>query len=128
MFNPWTLLSSGVTKSIENVAIEWIETSQDKAEAKAVLVKALDPNGKMRRDISRTVCGLYTSYIVLTALLVLLQAFDLSTVVVVGGESFRSVDLAVTSLTQLFAPITTLFGAIVTASFGVNGMNSAKDK
>ena len=49
-------LTGGITKSIENIATEWIETDQEKAEAQAVMIKALDPNGKMRRDLSKFAC------------------------------------------------------------------------
>jgi hypothetical protein len=118
----------GVAKGIENIASEWIETNQEKAEARAVMVRALDPNGAMRRDISTTVRSLYAVYIMLICVLVMCQAFDLSTVVKVDDVSRRSVDIAVDSLTELFAPITALFGIIVTASFGVNAVNSSKGK
>ena len=41
---------------------------------------------------------------------------------------FLGVKLAIGSLTDLFIPITTMFTAIVGASFGVNGLNASKGK
>lgn len=123
-----SLVTGGIGGNIERIASEWIETKQETEEAKTIMIKALDPNGVMRRQISRTVSRLYTVYIVITAILIMFQAFDVSTIVVIEGVEHRSVDLAVTSLTDLFTPITALFGSIVTASFGVNGLNSYKGK
>ena len=110
------LLSGGIVKSVENLASEWIETNTEKAEAQAILIKTMDPNGKMRRDISTTVSRLYTVYIGLVTILILAQAFGL-------GES-DNLKLAVENLIVLFIPITSLFGIIVGASFGVNGVNT----
>lgn len=121
-------LTGGVTDTIGDIAKEWIETNKEKAEAQAVMIKALDPNGKMRRDIAMTICRLYTVYVILTVILILFQSFDVSTIVQLGSESHRSVDLAANSLKDLFTPITTLFTVITTASFGVNGMNSYMNK
>ena len=42
-----TLFSGGAVKSIENIASEWIETDLESAEAKVLMVKTLDPNGKL---------------------------------------------------------------------------------
>ena len=123
-----SLVTGGIGGNIERIASEWIETKQETEEAKTIMIKALDPNGLMRRDISRTVSRLYTVYIVITAILIMFQAFDISTIVMIDSVEHRSVDLAVTSLTDLFTEITALFGAIVTASFGVNGLNSYKGK
>ena len=114
-----SLFGGSTVKSIESIAKEWIETDLEQAEAKVLMVKALDPNGLMRRDLGRRVSGLYTLYLLTTLLLIGLEAFDL------GGSGIA---LATVKITSLFAPITTLFGLIVTASFGVNGMNSFKDK
>ena len=44
----WTdIFTGGIVKSVENLASEWIETDMETAEAKALMVKTLDPNGKM---------------------------------------------------------------------------------
>jgi len=115
------LLGGGVVSSIERIATEWIETDKESAEAKAVMVKALDKNGNMRVQISKDVTQMYKVYIYLTVLLLLAQAFDI-------GSNPKSIKLAVENLVELFFPITTLFGAIVTASFGVNGINSHREK
>ena len=110
--------TGGVTDVIGEVAKEWITTDKESAEAKAIMVKTLDPSGKMRRDISRNVAQMYMIYIYLTAMLVLLQSFG------IGNKD--GVALAITSLTDLFLPITGMFSSIVLASFGVNGVNSNK--
>ena len=56
-------LFGGSSKTIEKIATEWIETDMEKAESQALMVKTLDPNGMMRRDISSRVMWLYTVYI-----------------------------------------------------------------
>ena len=58
--NAWGVIKSifsgaGVVKSIENIASEWIETDMESAEAKVLMIKTLDANGKMRRDLSKDV-------------------------------------------------------------------------
>jgi len=114
-----SLFGGGVVKSIENIASEFIETDMESAEAKALMVKTLDPNGLMRRNISTKVSSMYVVYISLVMVLVLMQSF---------GFKPEEVKLAITSLTDLFVPITTMFTAIVGASFGVNGLNATKGK
>ena len=84
------------------------------------MVKTLDPNGLMRRQISQSVTNMYILYISIMLILVLLQSFGLG--------DLDGIKLAITNLTELFIPITTSFTAIVGASFGVNGMNSIKGK
>ena len=113
-----TLFGGGAVKSIEVIAKEWIETDIEQAEAKALMIKTLDPNGLMRRDIGSRVTDLYTLYLITTLILIGLEAFGL------GGNQIA---IATTKITDLFTPITTLFGAIVTASFGVSGVNSYKE-
>lgn len=114
-----SLFSGGAVKSIESIATEWIETDIEQAEAKALMIKTLDPNGLMRRDMGKRVTDLYTLYLITTLLLIGLESFGL------GG---KEIAVATVKITDLFTPITTLFGAILTASFGVNGVNSYKDK
>ena len=75
----------------------------------------LDPNGIMRRDLSRRVTTLYTVYI--TVLLLLIAAEVLG----VGNQT--AIISASLKIRELFAPITALFGAIVSVSFGVNYAN-----
>jgi hypothetical protein len=113
-------LFGGGIDGITKIAEEWIDTDMESAEAKTLMVKALDPNGKMRRDISSRVSKMYMIYIYLTATLVLAQAFDL-------GDPVQ-VKMAIDNLTDLFVPITSMFTLIVGASFGVNGVNSVKEK
>ena len=113
-------LTGGITKSIENIATEWIETDQEKAEAQAVMIKALDPNGKMRRDLSKFACIMYAVYLIPTMLMVFMSAF--------GFGDYDGAEKAIKMLSELFVPITTAWGGIVGASFGVNGLNSHKGK
>jgi hypothetical protein len=124
-------LSGGAMKSIENIASEWIETEKESAEAKAIMVKALDPNGKMRRDQSRNVGGMYKFYLVATAAMILIEL----TYCMYMGDTLKETDHvlialsnATSKMTELFIPITTLYGAIVTASFGVNYANVKQSK
>ena len=111
------IFTGGATKAISDIATEWIDTDKESAEAKAIMVKTLDPNGNMRRQISKTVSSLYTTYIALMMILVLLQSFKLGDI--------QGVETAIKNLVDLFVPITTSFTAIVGASFGVNGINAA---
>lgn len=116
----WNFLGGGVVNSIEKIATELIETDKESAEAKAIMVKTLDPNGLMRRDISGKISSMYIVYVIITMILVLCQSFNI-------GDK-EGVELAIDSLTGLFLPITTMFTAIVGASFGVNGLNTVKGK
>ena len=117
------IFSSG--NAIEKIASEWIETDMEKAEANAVMVKTLDPNGMMRRELSRRVATLYAIYL-LTALFLLAVEF----VSVMLGLDINFEQLASTTekVKSLFLPISTLFGIIVTASFGVNYANTKQGK
>ncbi len=110
------IFSSGATKSLENIASEWIQTDMEKAEAKTLMIKTLDPNGKMRRDISRNILILYSIYIITMLLLICFEFFGIG----------QSIDTATQKLTDLFVPITTMVGAIVGGSFGVNASNVIK--
>ena len=126
------LLSGGLFKSIEGIACEWIETNQEKAEAQAVMIKALDPNGKLRRVVTLFTCIAYGWYLFITSVMVLLTAWGL------GGEQCTttgdieacrlSAEIAADMLTGLFTPITSAFTVITGASFGVNYKNSAMGK
>ena len=118
------IFSGGAFKSIENIASEWIETEKETAEAKTIMIKALDPNGLMRRNLSDRVAALYTLYLVVALLLLVCEFFGF----VPSGGSPESVAIATDKVTELFMPITGLFGAIVTASFGVNYANVKQDK
>jgi hypothetical protein len=129
-----SLFTGGAVKSIENIASEWIETDMETAEAKSLMIKTLDPNGLMRRDLSNRVAALYTLYLITTLILLICESFGLGPVIggelvngdIVGGK--MSVSIATEKVTQLFMPITTLFGVIVSASFGVNYQNSKQEK
>lgn len=125
MFN---FLTGGLVKAVESVAKEWIDTPKETAEANALMIKTLDPNGLMRRQISLTVSILYSMYVIIALVLLLLQAFDITPIIMRDGVEYRAVDNAIESIKELFTPITTLFGVIVSASFGVNSLNTVKNK
>ena len=114
------ILGSGIVGSVERLASEAIQTDMESAEAKALFVKTLDPNGMMRRDLSRFACTAYGFYLAATTALVIMHSFGL-------GDAEGSKE-AITAMTDLFMPITTAWGTIVTASFGVNATNSVKSK
>jgi len=113
------LFTGGAVKSIENIAKEWIDTPEEKAKASTLMLKTLDPNGLMRRQISITVSNMYVMYILIMMILVILQSFGI-------GDT-NGIDKSIESLESLFVPITASFTAIVGASFGVNGMNAYKE-
>jgi hypothetical protein len=112
------LFGSGIVGSIERIASEAIETDKESAEAKALFIKTLDPNGQMRRDLSRFACLSYGFYLVSTTILIMFHSFGV-------GDTEQS-KTAIEAMTGLFMPITTAWGTIVTASFGVNATNTIK--
>jgi hypothetical protein len=114
------IVNGGVLKSVENIAKEYIQTDIESAEAKALMVKTLDPNGLMRRDISRKVSFLYMVYIFVVLFLILAQSFKFGDV--------NGIKLAVNSITNLFVPITAMYSGIVSVSFGINVANTVKEK
>ena len=125
-----SFFTSGSTmKTVENIATEWIETDLEKAEAKTVMIKALDPNGAMRRQLSRDVTQLYKIYVVSALVLLFLEfivnLIGLNTELVLDG-AMVAISATTGKVTDLFVPITSLFGVIVTASFGVNYANVKK--
>ena len=113
-------LTGGAFKTIENIALEWIDTDKESAEAKVLKIKALDPNGKMRRDQSTMLLRLYAFYFSTMGLLIVLEFFGV-------GEAAQMAT-ATGKLTELFAPITALVGIIISASFGVNYHNTKHGK
>lgn len=126
------LFSGGLVNSIEAVALEYIQTDKESAEAKALMVKTLDPNGQMRRELSRFASKAYGFYLVATVLLIFIYAgfgifagSEVTDNIVAQKEAIAE---AVHAMTDLFTPVTTAWGAIVTASFGVNATNSVKGK
>lgn len=127
-----SLFGGGIVKSLENIASEWITTDMESAEAKVVMVKALDPNGKMRRDLSRFACKAYGFYLGAATLLLFMSSWG------VGGDLCNTIndvvtcvgraDIAADKMTGLFLPITASWASIVGASFGVNATNVIKGK
>ena len=117
----WTdIFTGGIVKSVENLASEWIETDLESAQAQTLMLKTLDPNGKMRRDLSRFACRAYGFYLVAMVILSMMVAF--------GYGDADGATKATGMMKDLFLPITTAWAGIVGASFGVNGMNSHKGK
>ena len=114
-----SLLGSGVVGSLERVALEAIETDTESAEAKVLKIKALDPNGKMRRDLSRFASYAYGFYLFAMVILIFLYSFKV-------GDPTQSKE-AITAMAELFLPITGAWTAIVGASFGTNVSNNWKD-
>ena len=126
-----SFFSGGIVKSIESVALEFIETDKESAEAKAVMIKALDPNGKMRRDQSNNVGKMYKFYLISTAAMILAELFYcmiMGDKLIETDHVLAALSNATSKMTELFVPITTLYGAIVTASFGVNYANVKQNK
>jgi hypothetical protein len=121
------IFSSGVMGTVEAIATEWIQTDTEKAEAKALMVKTLDPNGIMRRELSRFSCVAYGYYLLVTSILVLVTAFGPEPVVVDGASLATQAEIAAGMMTELFLPITGAWATIVGASFGVNAVNSNKN-
>jgi len=114
------LFGSGIIGSIERIASEAIQTDKESAEAKSLWIKTLDPNGIMRRELSSFACKAYGFYLISTTILIMIHSFGL-------GDPNNSKE-AIDAMTALFLPITTAWGTIVTASFGVNATNSIKAK
>lgn len=112
--------TGGGLKTVENIALEWIETGKETAEAAALMVKTLDPNGLMRRQLSNDVTKLYKLYIVTTLILLICESFGIGNSVGIAN--------ATTKITELFLPITGMFSLIISASFGVNYANAKQDK
>ncbi|MBT8448363.1 MAG: hypothetical protein KJO69_01650 [Gammaproteobacteria bacterium] len=120
----WTALASiftgGGLGAIERIASEVIETDKESAEAKALWIKTLDPNGKMRRDLSKFASRAYGFYLIAMTILIFIHAYEI-------GDASNSKE-ALDAMIGLFTPITTAWGAIVTASFGVNATNVIKNR
>lgn len=114
------MLTGGGMDTIEKIATEFIETDMEKAEASSLFIKTLDPNGKMRRDLSRFASTFYGWYLFATTVLIFLHSFGIT-----DPDQSKS---AMEAMTDLFLPITTAWGGIVSASFGVNGVNSFKGR
>lgn len=114
------VFGSGVVGSIERIASEWITTAKEDAEAKSLMVKTLDPNGLMRRNLSNFACVAYGWYLFVTSGLVIMHFFGM-------GDPAASKG-AMEAMTALFLPITGAWTTIVGASFGVNYQNVKQGK
>jgi len=116
--------------ALTTVATEYIQTDKESAEAKALFIKTLDPNGNMRRQLSQFACVAYGFYLITTVVLIFMSVWS------VGGETcttagtivtcLANADIAAGRMTELFLPITGSWAAIVSASFGVNYSNVKK--
>ena len=123
----WAKIFGGgdVVKSVTDLASEWITTDMESAEAKVVMVKALDPNGIMRRKLSIQVTQMYKVYLFTTLGLLAIEFVCAFFNLEVNTDALA---LASEKIVGLFTPITTLFGLIVSASFGVNYANTKAGK
>ena len=128
----YDIFTGGVTSAISEIADELIDTPLEKAQAQALKVKAMDPNGNMRRGLSTFASRAYGFYLIMTVILIFMSVWG------VGGENctltgeiedcVSRADIAAGRMTELFLPITGSWATIVTASFGVNGVNSYKGR
>ena len=107
--------TGGGFSSITEIAKEAIDTPLEKAQAQVLKLKVLDPRGRMREQISRDVTAMYKIYLMVTLFLIGCEFF--------GYGDPKVTAAATTKIVELFLPITSLFGVIVTASFGVNYAN-----
>lgn len=118
------VFTGGFFSTVENIATEMIETEKESAEAKTLMLKVLDPNGIMRRELSRKVSFYYGVYLFTMLSLLVCEFFGF----VPSGQSPEQIASVTAKLGELFAPITTAFGMIIGASFGVNYYNVKKGK
>ena len=114
------VFGSGIVGSVERLASEFIETDMESAEAKALFIKTLDPNGGMRRQLSQFACKAYGWYLAVSLVLIVVHAFGVTD----PAQSGEAID----AIKELFMPITASWASIVAASFGVNATNSIKGK
>ena len=120
----------GAGGAVGTIAKELIDTPLEKAQAQVLKIKAMDPNGQMRRQLSEFASRAYGFYLVTTVVLIFMSVWG------VGGETCvtegaitscqANADIAAGRMTDLFLPITGSWAAIVSASFGVNGVNAYK--
>ena len=115
-------------KALTGLVDETFTSKEEKAEIKIQLLKAVDPNGQMRRQISGIVGVTWLFYNIALFVLVLCEAFALSPEVMHNGQMTLAVSIAVQRIADLYLPVTTLFGSIVGVSFGVNGINAWQKK
>ena len=125
------VFSGGLVGSLEKVALEYIDTAKETAEAKAIMIKTMDPNGLMRRGLANFASRMYAIY--LFAALSLIMLYGIFGFINAGETSEVALQIievrkeiigdAVRSMVELFTPITSAWGVIVSASFGVNYAN-----
>jgi len=114
-------LSGGdIVGAVERVSLEFFQTNLENAQAQAVAIKALDPNGKMRRDIMKFIRKAYGFYLINATILIYAGVY--------GIDDPERAKMALDTITATFLPITGLFGTLATASFGVNAANTLKEK
>lgn len=116
------IFTGGFFSTVENIATEMIETKKESAEAQTLMLKVLDPNGIMRRQLSRCVTFFYGVYLFTMLGLLVCEFFGF----VPSGQTPEQIAAVTQKLGDLFAPITTAFGMIIGASFGVNFYNVKK--
>jgi hypothetical protein len=116
----------GLGKVVSSVASEFIETGKEKAEANSINaeskvkgIRAIDPNGQMRRELARFASIAFAFYLVNCVILGYMVAFEIGHAV--GARE------SLAFLKDLFIPVLTSWTAIVSASFGVNVSNNWKE-
>jgi hypothetical protein len=130
----YDIFTGGLGTAITGVANELIDTPLEKAQAQAIKVKAMDPNGNMRRGLSVFACRAYGFYLVTTVILIFMSVWNIggdtcTGITETGVDACRAnADIAAERMTALFLPITGSWAAIVSASFGVNATNSIKER
>ncbi len=92
------LFTGSTVSSIEKIASEWIQTDTEKAEAKTLMIKTLDPNGLMRRDLSNRVSALYSLYLIVTLVMLIVESFGLGPMI----DGVLAVSIATSKVTELF--------------------------
>ena len=91
---------------------------KDKTKVKNVAVKDLCPNGRMRRETTRDIIGLYKLYIIPMLILIISQIF-------IGSDA---IEVVISDLKDMAKPLTTAFLGVTTSSYLTNMVNTIKGK
>jgi hypothetical protein len=111
-------LGGSMMDPLKDIALEYIQTDKESAEAKSLFIKTLDPNGNMRRNIMDFITNAYAGYLILATFLIVLGTFEF----IEKDQAEAAFEL----IKETFMPVTGLFGALATASFGVSATNVMK--
>ncbi|NPA69343.1 MAG: hypothetical protein GXO26_00905 [Crenarchaeota archaeon] len=114
-----SLFSGGKDSTLSTIATEMIDTVKEEAEAKSMVLKAIDPNGQMRLEISRKVTNMYIFFVFIMLVIITSSALHIGDTIIT--EEF------VHAINTLFETISYAFIAIITASFSVHWSNNLKE-